>query len=153
MKKIGLKVMALLILLSSYFFLKPIQGILDYPLNQMLIARSVAGHLFDEEEAVSSTPVVVIDYIIKEDELYVFPIDGKIVLPMDSMVCSVKRDSIEIVANDIRYEIAHFEHMNAKLYQYIHAKNELGTTNDFYVIYGEKVEEIAKRFTIYYEKV
>lgn len=153
MKKIGIKIGVLVFMLCGYFFIEPIKNILTYPINQVLVGRAVASHLYDESEAVASVPIVVADYVLEEDMLYIFPIDGKVLLPMDIMVCNVSFDSIEVVSDNLRYEIFHYNHLNVHLYQYVHAKNEIGSTSDFYAIRGSDVQKIAERLTIYYEKV
>ncbi len=153
MKKIGIKIAALLMILCGYFWVEPVANMLSYPINQVLVGRAVASHLYDESEAVASVPIVVADYVLEEDMLYIFPIDGKVLLPMDIMVCNVSFASIEVVADDLRYEIFHYNHLKVHLYQYVHAKNELGSTSDFYTIRGSDVQKIAERLTIYYEKV
>ena len=153
MKKILIKCFLLVTLVSSYFFITPIHNILSKSIDFFNVGRFVATSLYEDTKTVSTTPVVVKNYAIVEDRLYIFPLDERIILPVDCMIVEVKQEFLEFLALDNRYTLSHYDKAKAHLYEYVHSLNELAYTNDFYVIDGKNVGLLAERLTIYYEKV
>lgn len=153
MKKLLIKCFLLVTLVSSYLFITPAHNVLSKSVDFFSVCRFVATSLYADTKTVAATPVVVKNYAIVEDRLYVFPLDERIILPVDSMIVEVEHDSLEFLALDNRYTLSHYDKTKARLYEYVYALNELAYTNDFYVIDGKDVGLLAERLTIYYEKV
>lgn len=154
MKKTIYQLLGAAVFICSYLFIGPIKKVFDQDINFLAVGRYVANGLYTSEQAVGSVSnTVVQNYAIMDGSLYIFPLENKIELPVDSMVCAIRQDEFEIYALDSRFTIRHYNHSTAHLYEYVHAQNTLGTTNDFYIIDGVDVGKIAERLTIYYEKV
>ncbi|MDE6013493.1 MAG: hypothetical protein K2G50_00960 [Anaeroplasmataceae bacterium] len=134
MKKILIKCFLLVTLVSSYFFIAPVHSILSKSIDFFSVGRFVATSLYEDTKTVSTTPVVVKNYAIVEDRLYVFPLDERVILPVDSMIVEVKQEALEFLALDNRYTLSHYNKTKAHLYEYVYAFNDLSYTNDFYVI-------------------
>lgn len=144
---------AMLLIVASYFFLEPVNMILSKNFNLLNVTRFFAESLYPEAGTVSQTPLVVKDYILIENTLYVFPLDDKVTLPIDVMVVGVDNFSLEVIDSDSRYVISNLKSRSKNLYQYVTSLNEIGTTADFYIVTGDNIDRISERLLIYYEKV
>lgn len=154
MKKTIYQFLGAAVFLCSYFLIGPVKNVFDHEINFLAVGRYVANGLYTSDQAVGSVATTVVqNYAMIDGSLYVFPLENKIELPVDSMICSIGQNEMEIYALDSRFTIRHFDHSKAHLYEYVYAQNTLATTNDFYIIDGEDVSKIAERLTIYYEKV
>ncbi len=153
MKKVLIKGSLLLGVIAAYFFLSPVKAVLNYQFNFIATTRFFASSLFDNSTSVAATPLVVRDYLLIDDRLYIFPLDDKVCLPIDVMVVGVDEGFIEVIDTDTRYTISNLTKRSKNLYQYVNSLNDLGTTADFYVIDGDNLNRISQRLLIYYEKV
>ncbi len=138
---------------ASYLFIQPVQKFLDKEINTVAITNFLAENLYKDEENVASVPMVVKDYIVEENKLYIFPLNQEVSLPIDVMIVSVDDGIVEVVNLDARYKISHISKRTGNLYQYIHSLNSFGVTDDFFVVEGEDLTTISGRLSIYYEKV
>ena len=153
MKKILFKAVLLGIFVASYLFLNPVQSILNKEINTVAITNFLAENLYKDEKNVASVPMVVKDYILEENRLYIFPLTQEVSLPIDVMIVSVSDGAVEVVNLDSRYKISNLTKRTGNLYQYIHSLNAIGMTDDFFVVEGEDLSAISGRLSIYYEKV
>ena len=153
MKKVIFRSCLLIVVVASYFFLNPVQQILNYEFNFIATTRFFASSLFDDTANVSATPLVVKDYMLIDERLYIFPLDDKVTLPIDVMVVGVDVGLIEVIDSDTRYTISNLTSRSKNLYQYVSSLNDLGTTADFYVVDGDNLNRISQRLLIYYERV
>ncbi|MDE5715109.1 MAG: hypothetical protein K2I42_03150 [Anaeroplasmataceae bacterium] len=152
MKKI-FKWASLGLIISLYFFIQPIQSILNHEFNVIGLNQFLAKSLFKNDESVASVPLYVKDYILKEDCLYVFPLTEEVCLPIDVMVVKIEEGQMEVISLDERFIIRNLKKHTSNLYQYVHSLNALGTTNDFFIVEGSAIKDIASRLVIYYEKI
>ena len=148
-----IKYIILIVFLMGYYFIKPINEILSSNINMIVSTRFLAKSLYDNEVTVSSMPLVVKDYCLFEDRLYIFPLDNLIVLPIDVMIIGIDDNKIEVLAYDERFTLTNFTKKCRGLYEYVDSLNEIAYTNDFFVIDGKNLDKIVSRLTIYYEKV
>ena len=153
MKKILFKAVLLGIFVASYLFLKPVQNILNKEINTVAITNFLAENLYKDEENVASVPMVVKDYVVEGNRLYIFPLTQEVSLPIDVMIVSVSDGEVEVVNLDTRFKISHLSKRTSNLYQYVHSLNTIGMTDDFFVVEGEDLSIISGRLSIYYEKV
>lgn len=153
LKKILCKAILLGLLVASYLFIDPVQEFLGKEINTVAITNFLAENLYKDEENVASVPMVVKDYILQEDRLYIFPLNQEVSLPIDIMIMAVKEDMLEVVNLDSRYTIRHIDKRIGNLYQYIHSLNSFATTEDFFIVEGDNLQAISGRLSIYYEKV
>ncbi len=152
MKKI-FKWLSLALIISCYLFIQPIQSIFNYEFNIIGLNQFLSESLFKKDESVAAIPLYVKDYILKEDCLYIFPLTNEVSLPVDVMVVKIEEGQMEVITLDERFIIRNLKEHSKNLYQYVYSLNSLGTTNDFFVVEGTAVEEIASRLVIYYEKI
>lgn len=141
------------LIVGGYLFVDPIHHFLGKEINTIAITNFLAENLYKDEENVASVPMVVRDYLIQDDKLYIFPLNQEVCLPIDIMIVSVSDGAVEVVNLDTRYTISHLSKRSGNLYQYIHSLNSFAYTNDFFVVEGTDLEQISKRLNIYYEKV
>lgn len=153
MKKTILKGCLLAAFLCSYFFIPSVQTVLNQKINTVTVTNFLAKNLYKNEKTVSSIPLVVKDYILQDNRLYIFPLDEVVSLPIDVMIVEVEDTYIEVVNLDARYRISNIYKRAGNLYQYVNGLNELAYTKDFFVVEGDNLEVISERLTIYYEKV
>ncbi|MDE6660832.1 MAG: hypothetical protein K2J93_03285 [Anaeroplasmataceae bacterium] len=153
MRKIIIKVVFLGLFVAGYLFLKPVQSILNKEINTVAITNFLAENLYKDEENVASVPMVVKDYVIEDNRLYIFPLTQEVSLPIDVMIVSVSDGEVEVVNLDTRFKISHLSKRTGNLYQYIHSINTIGMTDDFFVVEGDDLSVISGRLSIYYEKV
>lgn len=152
LKKYIFKYFILSILLLNYFFIPGINKILKKEINLSFVNNFLAKSIYEDETNVSNTYITVKDFIIENNILYVFPLDNNVILPIDVMISSINNDEIEVVSIDKKYIIGHFKRQK-NLYQFVDKNIAIGTTKDFYIIKGDFIDEIAKKFIIYYEKI
>lgn len=153
LRKIIIKVVFLGLFVAGYLFLKPVQSILNKEINTVAITNFLAENLYKDEENVASVPMVVKDYVIEDNRLYIFPLTQEVSLPIDVMIVSVSDGEVEVVNLDTRFKISHLSKRTGNLYQYIHSINTIGMTDDFFVVEGDDLSVISGRLSIYYEKV
>ncbi|MDE7384921.1 MAG: hypothetical protein K2M84_04085 [Anaeroplasmataceae bacterium] len=153
MKKILIKGIMLGLFVASYLFIQPVQKFLNKEINTVAITNFLAENLYKDEENVASVPMVVRDYIVEGNKLYVFPLSQEVSLPIDVMIVSVEEGAVEVVNLDTRFRISHISKRTGNLYQYVHSLNSFGLTEDFFVVEGEDLTTISGRLSIYYEKV
>ncbi|MDE5855920.1 MAG: hypothetical protein K2H06_02625 [Anaeroplasmataceae bacterium] len=153
MKKILCKAVLLAVFVACYLFIEPVQSFLSKEINTVAITNFLAENLYKDEENVASVPMVVRDYIVEDNRLYIFPLNQEVSLPIDIMIVSVSADEVEVVNLDTRYKISHIAKRTGNLYQYIHSLNSFATTDDFFIVEGEDLTAISGRLSIYYEKV
>lgn len=153
LKKLICKLLLLGLIVAGYLLVDPIHTILGKEINTIAITNFLAENLYKYEENVASVPMEVRDYLIQDNKLYIFPINQEVCLPIDVMIVSVSDGAVEVVNLDTRYTISHISKRSGNLYQYIHSLNSFATTNDFFVVEGDHLDQISKRLNIYYEKV
>lgn len=141
------------IILGGYFFINPLKDFLTYEINGIQLTSFLAKNLYQTDEVSSPEPLLVKDYLLNDDRLYIFPIDDKITLPIDVLIVEVKKEVLTVIDGDSRYQISNFDSRQVNLYQYIYSRSTIGTTNDFFVIDGDNVKAIVERLSIAYEKV
>lgn len=141
------------IILGGYFFINPLKDFLTYEINGIQLTSFLAKNLYQTDEVSSPEPLLVKDYLLNDDRLYIFPIDDKITLPIDVLIVEVKKEVLTVIDGDSRYQISNFDSRQVNLYQYIYSRSTIGTTNDFFVIDGDNVKSIVERLSIAYEKV
>ena len=79
-------------------------------------------------------------------------VEDRALYSIEESISKINNDSIVVIDNQFNYEITHFE-SEVKLYAYIKSNDSLGYCEDYYVIYSDNINYIAKRLTIYYEKI
>lgn len=141
------------LLVASYLFVDPVQKFLSKEINTIAITNFLAENLYKDEENVASVPMVVKDYVLEENRLYIFPLNQEVCLPIDVMIVSVSESSLEVVNLDSRFTIYNIQKRTGNLYQYIHSLNAFASTEDFFIVEGENIQSISGRLSIYYEKV
>lgn len=147
------KYFVLLILVGSYYCIEPIQQVLDYKINYAYVTSYLAKSLYEDTATVSAEKTMVKDYQIQGDVLYVFPLDGKVVLPFGVMIADISNTKMEVVNTADRYTISHFRQKNVYLYSYVKEEYPLAYTDDFYIITGGNVRSVAAQLDIYYAQV
>lgn len=152
MKK-WIKYAVMLLIVSGYFLVGEIKNVMDYPINYMAISSYVAKGLYEGEATVSTENILVKDYLIEGDNLYIFPLNGEVVLPIGVMVASIEKNKIEVVSSNQRFMISHFDKSNILLFQYVHASTVIASSQDYYVVTGSDIRSIAGRLDIYYAQV
>lgn len=152
LKKCFFKYSILSIFLLSYFCIPSINKLFTKEINLYLTNSFFAKGLYDDEAVASNTYISVKDFIIEGDTLYVFPLDRRVVLPIDVMIVAVDNEEIEVIGVDKKYIIGHFNR-EKNLYQFVNRNTSIGNTDDFYVIKSDFIEEVASRLVINYEKV
>ncbi|MDE6655750.1 MAG: hypothetical protein K2J85_02030, partial [Anaeroplasmataceae bacterium] len=116
MKKVLCKIILLVCLVASYLFFQPVKNFLDKEINTVAITKFLAENLYKDEENVASVPMVVRDFVIEEDRLYIFPLSGEVSLPIDVMIVAVEDGAVEVVNLDARYKISHISNRSGNLY-------------------------------------
>lgn len=138
-----------LVVLAYYF--TPMYNILNKGINYLKYTSFFADSFYGDIE-VGNEEVMVRDFYINGNCLYIFPLNNEVILPIDVSISKINNDSIVVIDNQFNYEITHFE-SEVKLYAYIKSNDSLGYCEDYYVIYSDNINYIAKRLTIYYEKI
>ena len=144
----------LFIFTFSYLFVPGLNNILDYQINYMYISSVVANSFYDEVSSVSTDEKMIVkDYIIEDNKLYIFPLSNEIKLPIGVMVAGKNQNFLEVVSLNDRYYIYNIDSTNVKLYEYISNQKKLGNTNSYYLIVGNNLDRIINQLEIHYEKV
>ena len=148
------KAIFLLIFLFSYLFVPGINKILNHEINYLYISSIVANSFYEDIKTVSTDEKLVVkDYLIEENRLYIFPMTNDVKLPIGVMISNKTLNSIEVVSLDDRFYIYNLEEINSYIYQYVDSFNSIGKTNDYVVILGDDLSRIINNLEIYYEKV
>ena len=148
------KAIFLLIFLFSYLFVPGINKILNHAINYLYISSIVANSFYEDIKTVSTDEKLVVkDYLIEENRLYIFPMTNDVKLPIGVMISNKTLNSIEVVSLDDRFYIYNLEEINSYIYQYVDSFNSIGKTNDYVVIVGDDLSRIINKLEIYYEKV
>lgn len=148
------KAIFLLIFLFSYLFVPGINKILNHEINYLYISSIVANSFYEDIKTVSTDEKLVVkDYLIEENRLYIFPMTNDVKLPIGVMISSKTLNSIEVVSLDDRFYIYNLDEINSYIYQYVDSFNIIGKTNDYVVIVGDDLSRIINNLEIYYEKV
>ena len=148
------KAIFLLIFLFSYLFVPGINKILNHEINYLYISSIVANSFYEDIKTVSTDEKLVVkDYLIEENRLYIFPMTNDVKLPIGVMISNKTLNSIEVVSLDDRFYIYNLEEINSYIYQYVDSFNSIGKTNDYVVIVGDDLSRIINNLEIYYEKV
>ncbi len=148
------KAIFLLIFLFSYLFVPGVNKILNHEINYLYISSIVANSFYEDIKTVSTDEKLVVkDYLIEENRLYIFPMTNDVKLPIGVMISSKTLNSVEVVSLDDRFYIYNLEEINSYIYQYVDSFNSIGKTNDYVVIVGDDLSRIINKLEIYYEKV
>jgi len=148
------KAIFLLIFLFGYLFVPGINKILNHEINYLYISSIVANSFYEDIKTVSTDEKLVVkDYLIEENRLYIFPMTNEVKLPIGVMISSKTLNSIEVVSLDDRFYIYNLDEINSYIYQYVDSFNIIGKTNDYVVIVGDDLSRIINNLEIYYEKV
>ena len=148
------KAIFLLIFLFSYLFVPGVNKILNHEINYLYISSIVANSFYEDIKTVSTDEKLVVkDYLIEENRLYIFPMTNDVKLPIGVMISSKTLNSVEVVSLDDRFYIYNLEEINSYIYQYVYSFNSIGKTNDYVVIVGDDLSRIINNLEIYYEKV
>lgn len=153
MKKFLCKMALLALFVLVYFFVEPITNILNAEINTVAITNFLAENLYKNDESVASVDLVVKDYVLDGECLYIFPLGQEVSLPIDMMIVEVFDGGVEVVNLDSRFRISHIKNRKKNLYQYVHGLNSFATTDDFFLVEGDNLSMISKRLQIHYEKV
>lgn len=153
MKKI-IKYISLVCFIFIYTFIPEINIFLSKEINYLYISCVVAESFYDDSVSVGTEEkILVSDYLVENNRLFVFPLDGKVILPIGVMITKINNKSIEVVAKDLKYKIFNLDSLKVKLYQYIPYNNSVGNTSSFYIIEGDNIDLLINNYEIYYEKV
>ena len=148
------KAIFLLIFLFSYLFVPGVNKILNHEINYLYISSIVANSFYEDIKTVSTDEKLVVkDYLIEENRLYIFPMTNDVKLPIGVMISNKTLNSVEVVSLDDRFYIYNLDEINSYIYQYIDSFNSIGKTNDYVVIVGDDLSRIINNLEIYYEKV
>lgn len=113
----------------------------------------IAPSLYYDDIPVVSKDIDVIDYFINNDLLYVKPVNNKMVLPISGLITKINKNYIVLSTDDGIYNIMNYNNKLVYLYQYYNSFDELGTTDDYYIIEGKNLKNIVNRLNIIYDEV
>ena len=100
------KAIFLLIFLFSYLFVPGVNKILNHEINYLYISSIVANSFYEDIKTVSTDEKLVVkDYLIEENRLYIFPMTNDVKLPIGVMISSKTLNSVEVVSLDDRFYI------------------------------------------------
>ena len=106
------KAIFLLIFLFSYLFVPGINKILNHEINYLYISSIVANSFYEDIKTVSTDEKLVVkDYLIEENRLYIFPMTNDVKLPIGVMISNKTLNSIEVVSLDDRFYIYNLDRM------------------------------------------
>lgn len=143
----------LLLVVLCYVFIEPVNQFFNTEINTMAITNFLAENLYKNDESVASVDLVVKDYVLEGECLYIFPLSQEVALPIDMMIVEVFDGGVEVVNLDSRFRISRIKNRSKNLYQYVHGMNPFATTDDFFIVEGDNLSMISLRLQIYYEKV
>lgn len=127
---------------------------LNKEINLFYISSLTMNSLHDLDYTVDSKDkLVVLDFYIDKDCLYILPINGQIKLPIGFFVNEINNNYIKISNLNNTYKIFGYDQMKLKLYQYNTPYKYIGTTNECFVIKGDNLEFIANNLSIEYVQV
>lgn len=148
------KGLGLIVFILTYMFIPSVADVCDYEINYLYISSVVAESFYEDVSSVSTDEKLLVrDYVIEDDRLYIFPLSNDIKLPIGVMVASKSKDFLEVVSLNDRYYIYNIDETNINLYQYVDNEISLGKTNSYYLIIGDNLGKIINQLEIYYEKV
>lgn len=110
-----------------------------------------ASNLYLDDEAVSEENIEVIDYEIKDDSLYVTPVNKEVVLPISGIINNITDEYIEIQSASNSYKIYNVD-SKYRMYQYYKKNTILGYSDEYYIV-SLNYQSIVSHFIFNYEEV
>ncbi len=120
-------------------------------LNICQFVSGFASNLYAVDESVAATDIEVIEYELKNNRLYVTPVNQEVILPVSGIISEVGDDFIEVQASNCVYRVFGI-HPSYRLYQYYKKGMILGHSKKYYVE-AINYNAIVSHLVINYESI
>ena len=119
-------------------------------INESKIVFIIAPNLYNYDSVVSTNNIAVLDYFIKNDKLFIKPLNNEVVLPINGIISKCSKNELILSTKDCIYKISNLNNSNMYLYQFYNSYTNIGTTDDYYIVSGDNLEEISRSLSIEY---
>lgn len=148
--KAGLYFLTLLFLVIAKFNEKIFSFMFD-EINVVRVVSRVSSNLYDEYTSVGQTDISVLNYYIKNDIIYITPINNEVILPVNGIISKINKNGVYIETTDGVLCISNINNLNYRLYQYYDAYSILGSAEEFTI--SLDIDLVSSEYIIDYEKV
>lgn len=148
--KAGLYFLTLLFLVIAKFNEKIFSFMFD-EINVVRVVSRVSSNLYDEYTSVGQTDISVLNYYIKNDIIYISPINNEVILPVNGIISKINKNGVYIETTDGVLCISNINNLNYRLYQYYDAYSILGSAEEFTI--SLDIDLVSSEYIIDYEKV
>ena len=122
----------------------------DYNENNFI--KFIGDNLFKNEITVSNEKIEVIDYEVKDNLLYIYPINNQVILPLDGIITNKCNNRITISNVYCNFDV-YLDDCRLFLYQYYDNNTVLGNCNNYYVIKADDYTNITRYLSLNYDEV
>lgn len=120
-------------------------------LNICQFMSGFASNLYAYDESVAAMDIEVIEYEIKNERLYVTPVNQEVILPVSGIISEVGDSYIEVQSSNCVYRVFGLK-PSYRLYQYYQKGMILGYSQKYY-IEAISYNAIVSHLVINYESI